>query len=54
MSFTSAKALRWSIFPIIFEQWNNHYISNYRKTFLQKSLSSDVNHSRIASYSVTA
>jgi len=31
MKFTSAKAPLWSIFPFIFEQWNNHYVSNKRK-----------------------
>ncbi len=34
--FTSAKAPLWPIFLIIFEQWNNHYISNYQKTSLTK------------------
>ncbi|MGK0438222.1 MAG: hypothetical protein ACJATK_001172 [Paracoccaceae bacterium] len=44
MNLTSTKAPLWSIFPFIFEQWNNHYVSNKRKTSLKLPLSPDTNH----------
>ncbi|MFT6047011.1 MAG: nitrilase [Arenicella sp.] len=44
MSFTSTKAPLWSIFPFIFEQWNDHYVSNKRKTSLPEGRASELYH----------
>jgi len=43
MNYASTKAPLWLIFPKIFEQWNNHYISNYQKVSLKLPLSPDAN-----------
>ncbi len=42
MNFTPTKARLWSIFPFIFEQWNNHYVSNKRKTSLPEGRASEL------------
>jgi len=44
MNYASTKAPLWPIFPRIFEQWNNHYVSNYQKISLELPLSPDANH----------
>jgi len=44
MNLASTKTALWPIFPIIFEQWINHYVSNNQKTSLKLSLSPDANH----------
>lgn len=44
MNYTGAKARLWPIFSIIFDQWNNHYVSKYQKISFKLPLSSDANH----------
>jgi len=44
MKLASTKALPWSIFSIICEQWNDHHVLNYRKTSLKLPLFSSAIH----------